>query len=211
MQDILPLLNQYCEVHSSINDPLLDELERQTHLKTLAPRMLSGKLQGQFLTMISLIVSPKRMLEIGTFTGYSALCLAKGLPKDGHLVTIDIDPETSILAQSFFEQSTHRNQIEFLLGDAKTIIPTLAGDWDLVFIDADKAAYSVYLDLVIPLCRKGAVILVDNVLWSGKVLDEKKDTKTKAIDDFNKKVMNDKRISSVILPLRDGIQLIKIL
>lgn len=211
MQDILPLLNRYCEVHSSISDPLLDELERQTHLKTLAPRMLSGKLQGQFLTMISLILRPKRILEIGTFTGYSALCLAKGLRKEGHLVTIDVDPETSILAKSFFDQSMYRDQIELLLGDAKTIIPTLQKEWDLVFIDADKAAYAVYLDLVIPRCSKGAVILVDNVLWNGKVLDEKKDTKTKAIDDFNKKVLNDNRISSVILPIRDGIQLIKVL
>jgi caffeoyl-CoA O-methyltransferase len=211
MQDIIPLLNQYCEDHSSITDPLLDELERQTHLRTLSPRMLSGKLQGQFLTMMSLITRPKYILEIGTFTGYSALCLAKGLPTDGILITIDIDEETGIIAQSFFDQSPYSHNIHFHLGDAKTIIPTLTYQWDLVFIDADKSAYSAYLDIVIPMCIHGAIILVDNVLWSGKVIEEVMDKKTQAIDLFNKKVMNDTRLSNMIVPMRDGLQIISVL
>jgi caffeoyl-CoA O-methyltransferase len=211
MQDIIPLLNEYCESHSSITDPLLDDLERQTHLKTLAPRMLSGKLQGQLLTMISVLKRPRRILEIGTFTGYSALCLAKGLTEDGTLTTIDIDEETSELARSFFDQSVDRPKIKIKIGDAKLIIPQLQDKWDLVFIDADKTAYAAYLEIVIPRCNHGAIIIVDNVLWSGKILDDIKDKKTMAIDLFNKKVKNDPRIMNVILPIRDGLQIIQVL
>jgi caffeoyl-CoA O-methyltransferase len=210
MQDIIPLINDYCESHSLMDDPLLLKVERETHIKTLSPRMLSGHLQGSLLIMLSKIIRPRRILEIGTFTGYSALCLAKGLPKDGHLITIDYDEETSNLAQIFFDESPDCSKIISMVGDAKTIIPTIDDQFDLVFIDADKDAYSHYFDLIIDKCKSGSLIIADNVLWSGKILDSKKDRKTQALDDFNKKVFSDVRVETVILPIRDGITLIRV-
>jgi caffeoyl-CoA O-methyltransferase len=211
MQDLIPQLNAYCEQHGTWHDDICAALERETHLRTLAPRMLSGKLQGQFLAWMSNLLQPKFILEIGTFTGYSALCLATGLTSDGRLITIDPDAETGSIAQRFFDKSPFASQIQFIIDDAKIVIPTLDFAWDLVFIDADKSAYPEYLDLVIPSCKKGAVIIVDNVLWSGKVLDVKMDKKTAAIDAFNKKVKQDARIEAVILPIRDGITMIRVL
>ncbi|HMR87570.1 MAG TPA: class I SAM-dependent methyltransferase [Saprospiraceae bacterium] len=211
MQDLLSLLNDYCAIHSTVSDPLLDKIERQTHLSTTAPRMLSGELQGSLLSMISKIKSPKYVLEIGTFTGYSAICLAEGLKDDGKLITIEYDEEHSHLAKSFFDESQYKNKIELKTGDAKVIIPQLSYMFDLVFIDADKEAYSQYFDLIIDKCHKGALILADNVLWSGKILDIKKDKKTQQLDDFNKKIAIDPRVENVILPIRDGINLIRVI
>jgi caffeoyl-CoA O-methyltransferase len=210
MQDLIPGLNEYCERHSTHTDPLLIQVERETHLKTLAPRMLSGHLQGSLLTMIAKMMRPTQILEIGTFTGYSALCLACGLMPNGVLTTIDNDPETAIIAQRFFDLSPQKDQIVFKHGNAKDIIPSLIGPFDLVFIDADKDAYIEYFDLIIDKCLSGALIIADNVLWSGKVLDTTMDRKTRAIDDFNKKIHKDARIENVILPIRDGLNLIRV-
>lgn len=209
MQDLNKAIHEYCEKHSFSADPLLEEIERATHLETLAPRMLSGQLQGAFLTLISKIISPQTILEIGTFTGYSAICLANGLKPDGKLITIEYNPENALIAQRFFDQSPMKDNIKMHIGDAKIIIPTLENEFDLVFIDADKDGYAEYFDLVIDKCHSGSVILVDNVLWSGKVLDKNPDKKTAIIHDFNQKVAADPRIESIILPLRDGIQMIR--
>jgi predicted O-methyltransferase YrrM len=209
MQDILSKINQYCEDHSTIHDPILDEIERTTHLKTLSPRMLSGKLQGSVLSMISKIKSPKYILEIGSFTGFSAICLAQGLQDDGKLITIEYDPENASIASNFFTINSTSKNIELLIGDAKELIPTIELHFDLVFIDADKDAYMTYYNLIIDKCNPGAIILADNVLWSGKVLDENMDNKTKCLDDFNKMVAADPRVENVILPIRDGINVIR--
>jgi caffeoyl-CoA O-methyltransferase len=209
MQDIRQDLYDYCEKHSTQPASLLQEIERATHLQTLAPRMLSGHLQGSFLCMISQMVRPKQILEIGTFTGYSALSLAQGLDPEGQLTTIEYNPEHAAIAAHFIDQSIYKNQIKLLVGDAKELITTIDTIFDLVFIDADKEAYGVYFDLVIDKCRSGAFIIVDNVLWSGKVLDENKDKKTLIIDQFNKKIEADHRVENLILPVRDGITLIR--
>lgn len=198
---------RYCEIHCGQSDPILDALDRETHLKTLSPRMLSGKLQGEILTLLSKLISPKSILEIGTFTGYSAICLAKGLTPEGKLITIDIDPEYRYIAEKYFDLAGMSSKIQYITGDAKYIIPSLSDVFDLVFIDADKDAYATYYDLVIEKVRPGGLILADNVLWSGKVLDEKMDKKTKAIDDFNKMLTADPRVANIILPIRDGIHL----
>ena len=204
-------INDYCLKHSDKEEDLLHELARQTHLKTTQPRMLSGHLQGGFLSMISMLVNPKYVLEIGTFTGYSALCLAKGLQADGKLITIDTNPETALLAKDFFGRSAHKDQIEFILGNAAEVIKTLPQTFDLVFIDADKKNYALYYDMIIDKVSKGGLILADNVLWSGKILDLEKnnDVDTLTIDAFNKKIASDTRVEKLMLPLRDGLTLIR--
>jgi len=201
----------YCEQHSDSEDDLLKELARQTHLKTLKPRMLSGHLQGVFLSMMSQLIKPTHILEIGTFTGYSALCLAKGLTENGKLITLDNDPETSVIAKDFFSKSSYKNKIEFISGDAPKIIPTQPYTFDLVFIDADKKNYALYYDLVFDKLKSGSLIIADNVLWSGKVLDlaANDDKDTLNMQAFNEKVANDPRVEKVMLPLRDGITLIR--
>lgn len=209
MQDIISDINEYCQNHSTIFDPVLLDIERATFLRTLAPRMLSGQLQGSLLTMISKIKQPKNILEIGTFTGYSAICLAHGLDPKGTLITIECDAENALIASEFISLSGFADSIHLMVGDAKSIIPKLDIIFDLVFIDADKEAYSQYFDLVIDKCSPGALILADNVLWSGKILDEKKDKKTSLIDEFNKKIHHDTRVENVILPVRDGINVIR--
>ena len=211
MEFISEELNLYCEQHSDAEDELLKELGRQTHLKTTQPRMLSGHLQGMFLSFISQLIKPSYILEIGTFTGYSALCLAKGLSENGKLITLDNNPETSLLAKYFFNKSAYKSKIEFMEGDAAQLISGLPNEIDLVFIDADKNNYALYYDLIFDKLKSGSLIMADNVLWSGKILDltANKDEKTKAIQTFNEKVANDKRVEKVMLPLRDGITLIK--
>ena len=201
----------YCAAHSEPEDDLLRELGRETHLKTLKPRMLSGHLQGAFLCFISKWVRPKRILEIGTFTGYSALCLAKGLAEGGKLISIDNNPETSQIAKKAFEKSIYKYAIELLEGDAPLLIAELSGFFDLIFIDADKKNYGLYYDLLIDKLSPGGVMLADNVLWSGKVLDLKKNTdkETMGMQAFNEKIASDGRIEKVMLPLRDGITLIR--
>ncbi len=210
MEFIDELLNLYCEQHCTEEDNILKSLTRETHLKSLSPRMLSGHLQGNFLTFITQILNAKKALEIGTFTGYSALCIAKGLQENGQLITIDYNPEIESIAKKYFEQSMYAQKIDFRIGDAKLIIPELHFSFDLVFIDADKRAYSLYYDLVIDQLRSGGVIIADNVLWSGKVMDlNSNDEDTIAIRSFNEKVKNDPRVSCCLLPIRDGLMMIR--
>ncbi|MGZ3866122.1 MAG: O-methyltransferase [Bacteroidia bacterium] len=211
MEFISDELSEYCLRHSDKEDELLNEVGRQTHLRTTQPRMLSGHLQGSFLSMIAILAKPLNILEIGTFTGYSALCLAKGLQPNGKLITIDTNPETALLAQDFFKRSAYSKQIEFILGKALEVIAKLPQNFDLVFIDADKKNYATYYDLVFDKLNKGGLILADNVLWSGKILDlqKNKDEDTLAIDAFNKKIAADTRVEKLMLPLRDGVTLIR--
>jgi predicted O-methyltransferase YrrM len=206
---ITPLkIENYVSTYLSKEDDLLRELDRVTNLRTLAPRMLSGHVQGNFLSIISSILRPKRILEIGTFTGYSALCLAAGLADDGLIYTLDRDEETALIAQSFFERSEYKSKIRHIVGDAKSIIPTLDEEWDLVFIDADKEAYLVYYEMVIEKVRPSGIILADNILWSGKIVEEPMDKKTRLIHEFNMAIAQDTRVKNVILPLRDGVNVI---
>jgi predicted O-methyltransferase YrrM len=205
-------LQEYCEQHSSEEPIVLKKLNRQTHAQVLQPRMLSGHLQGRFLSMISALVRPKMILEIGTYTGYSALCLAEGLQEGGKLISIDVNPELEEMVYQYVEEAGHKDRIQMIIGDAYQVIRTLPQRFDLVFIDADKASYSRYYDLVIDKLEVGGVILADNVLWSGKVVDEKslaKDKDTQLIDAFNKKVRSDPRVEAVLLPLRDGMMMLR--
>jgi caffeoyl-CoA O-methyltransferase len=200
-------IEQYIEKHSSAEEKVLQELNRETYLKIQMPTMLSGHLQGQFLEMITRLQQPKRILEIGTFTGYSGICLAKGLTDDGLLYTIDVNEELQPMVEQYVNKAGLSNKVKQLIGDARQIIPTLNEIFDLVFIDADKVNYSLYYDLVFDKVRTGGYIIADNVLWSGKVLADKKDKDTLAIDDYNKKVLADKRVEAFILPLRDGLNI----
>jgi caffeoyl-CoA O-methyltransferase len=208
MQDILKLLYNYAENNSTSQEDILSKIERETHLKTLSPRMLSGHVQGQLLTLISTLKQPKHILEIGTFTGYSAVCLAKGLQPAGKVISIEYNPEYANIAHSLIEDSDYKQKIEIITGDAKELIPLLKQNFDMVFIDADKESYSQYFDMVLPKCNSGAVIIADNVLWSGKVLETEMDKKTKALHDFNVKVRQDPRVDNFILAFRDGLNFI---
>jgi caffeoyl-CoA O-methyltransferase len=205
------LLDQYILNHTSPEEDYLNELDRETHLKVLRSRMLSGHLQGQILSMISCMIKPKHILEIGTFTGYSALCLTKGLAEGGQLHTIEIDDELESIAKKYFEKSGMANKIVQYIGDARLIIPDLKQSFDLVFIDADKREYCEYYDLVFPYVRVGGFILADNILWNGKVIDPDaiEEEQTRGILDFNKLVQEDSRVENVILTVRDGIMLIR--
>lgn len=199
----------YCETFSEPESDLLKDLNRQTHLKVGQPRMLSGHLQGRFLSFLSKLCKPTTILEIGTYTGYSALCLAEGLNENGKLITIDLNEETNLFAKKFIEKSEFKNKIELVAGNAQTLISSLNYKWDLVFIDADKKNYSLYFDLVIDGVNEGGLIIVDNVLWSGKVLQEQMDSDTLAIHNFNLKVNSDPRVESLLLPLRDGLFILR--
>jgi caffeoyl-CoA O-methyltransferase len=201
-------LLEYCEKFSQPESALLQELNRETHLKVNSPRMLSGHLQGRFLNFMSQLARPSTILEIGTYTGYSALCLAEGLADNGKLITIDPNEETNHFAQKFIDRSPLRDKILIMSGDARRIIPELDEVFDLVFIDADKQNYLNYYNLIIEKVRKGGLILADNTLWDGKVIAEKKDTDTIAIHEFNTRVAADSRVTVVLLPVRDGISLI---
>jgi len=211
MEFIDQKLDDYVCMHTSEEDDLLKELNRQTHLKILQPRMLSGHFQGRFLSMISKMIQPTSILEIGTYTGYSALCLAEGLKSEGKLLTIDKNPELEDFVRNFFEKSAYSENIEFVIADAMKYIPTIKQSFDLVFIDADKGNYLNYYKLVIDMIPSGGYLLADNVLWSGKVIDEKSvnDKDTKAIMEFNLYVMNDIRVENVLLPIRDGLLLMR--
>lgn len=206
-----PQIEEYARQHSQAEPALLQELNRETWAKVLIPRMLSGHLQGRFLSFLSKLKQPKNILEIGTYTGYSALCLAEGLPADGELHTLDINEELESMVIKYFNRSEFADQLHMHIGDAIDIIPTLNKKWDLVFIDADKENYSNYFDLVIDHVQPGGLIIADNVLWSGKVLKEPaaKDEETKALKAFNAKVHEDNRVSSFLLPLRDGLMILQ--
>jgi len=209
MEFIAKELLEYCEHHSQKESELLHELNRQTHLKVMSPRMLSGHLQGRFLAMLSKMIQPNYILEIGTYTGYSALCLAEGLTPQGKLVTIDSNEETNLFAQSYFQRSPYAQQIESLTGMASDIIPTLTTPVNLAFIDADKKAYKHYYEQIIPILASGGILIADNVLWSGKVVTEAKDQDTTLIREFNAHVANDKRVDCLMLPVRDGLTIVR--
>lgn len=205
-------ISAYAEAHTTAEHPVLEELNRETNAKVLMPRMLSGHLQGRILSMISHMLKPQRILEIGTYTGYSAICLSEGLEEGGLLHTIDINEELRPMVKKYFEKAGCSEKIAIHTGDAVKIIPQLNEVFDLVFIDADKKNYSVYFDLVISKVRKGGIILADNVLWSGKVLDApaEMDADTKAITAFNVKIQQDERIENVLLPVRDGLMVMRV-
>lgn len=200
---------EYAERHTTPETALLKKVNRETHAQVLMPRMLSGHLQGRILSMISQLIKPSRILEIGTYTGYSALCLVEGLGPDGKLVTIDVNEELEDRVRGYFEKAGVTSKIDYRIGNALQIVPTLMEKFDLVFIDADKENYSRYFDLVINTVPLNGIILADNVLWSGKVLDEKPDKDTKAIIDFNEKVHCDPRVENVLLPVRDGMMMLR--
>jgi len=210
MEFIAPELLKYCEEHSSPEDDLLQSIKRETYAKVLMPRMLSGHLQGKTLELLVKLLQPKVILEIGTYTGYSGICLARGLGKNGRLITLDINDELETMVRGFFKKSGIQDRIDYRLGNALDIIPTLEGNFDMVFIDADKANYIKYFDLVVDRVNPGGIILADNVLWSGKILVEegkKPDKDTQVILDYNLMVQNDSRVENVLLPIRDGLML----
>lgn len=209
MEFIAAELDDYVCRHSSDEPPLLQELNRETHLKVLQPRMLSGHFQGRLLSMISKLVRPEKILEIGTYTGYSALCFAEGLSENGKLITIDVNEELEPMVRKYIDKSPYKQQIDYRIGDAMTLVPQLEDGFDLVFIDADKQNYLNYYKLVFDKVKPGGLILTDNVLWSGKVVQEVKpnDKETKIILEFNEFVKNDPRAETVLLPIRDGIML----
>lgn len=200
-------IDQYVVKHSSPEPELLQQLSRETFQKVLRPRMLSGHYQGRILSMISKLVRPSSILEIGTYTGYSALCLAEGLAPEGQLHTIDINEELSVLQRKYFDLSPYGSQIQQHLGDATKIIPSLSINYDLVFIDADKPNYPIYFDLVMQKLNPGGLIISDNVLWSGKIIQEvkKDDESTHALLKYNKLLAEDERLETVMLPIRDGL------
>lgn len=206
--DFLPeKINAYVTQHSQPEPELLQKLTRETWQKVLAPRMLSGHLQGRVLSMLSKLIRPKNILEIGTYTGYSALCLAEGLQPNGQLHTIDINEELHDLQRTYFDASNYGKQIIQYTGNALEIIPSLSHNFDLVFIDADKRNYPNYMELLLPRLQSGAVILSDNVLWSGKVVEPLKedDIDTKALLKYNKLLNEHPKLETVLLPIRDGL------
>jgi caffeoyl-CoA O-methyltransferase len=209
MEFILPEIQAYAERHTSPENELLSKVNRDTHARVMMPRMLSGQLQGRLLSMLSHMLRPRTILEIGTYTGYSALCLAEGMVPDGKLITIDINEELEEQVRAYFDASPFGRSIDYRIGDARLIIPSMAETFDLVFIDADKESCLMYYDMIIDNVQPGGVILVDNVLWSGKVIQEKQDKDTRAIVEFNRKIQQDRRVENVLLPVRDGIMMIR--
>jgi len=202
-------LTNYLEGHSDLENDLLKRINRETYLKETMPHMLSGHYQGRLLSMLSKLISPKRILEIGTFTGYATLCLAEGLAFDGIIHTIDINEELQARVQAYFDESKYTKQINYHIGNAMDIIPKLDETFDLVFIDADKKNNLNYYELIIEKINSGAVILIDNVLWKGKVFQEDNDKQTELILELNKQIAADTRVEKVILPVRDGVYLIR--
>ena len=211
MEFLDPKIDEYVSAHSEDEPLVLKELTRETWLKAINPRMLAGHLQGRTLSMISHMIKPKTVLEIGTFTGYSAICLAEGLAQNGKIITIDINEELEYFAKKYFVKAGIETKIEQRIGDAMEFVPSITEELDLVFIDADKTNYANYYEMVLPKLRIGGYIIADNVLWSGKILEDsnKDDADTKALIDFNKKVQADNRVQNVLFPIRDGIQVIR--
>lgn len=199
---------QYAEAFTSDESPVLRELREHCYAHFEDKAMLSGFVQGRILSMFSRMIRPTVVLEIGTYLGYSALCFAEGLNDGGKVITLDIQKDTNKVARSFVEKTEFKDRIDFHLGVATEIIPTLDETFDLVFIDADKPNYANYYDLVFDKVRPGGFIIADNVLWSGKVLDEEKDENTQALHDFNKMVQADERVSNILLPVRDGLMVV---
>ena len=202
-------IEEYSTKFTSSESDLLKSLNRDTFVKTINPRMLSGHMQGRFLSMISKMLSPKTILEIGTFTGYSALCLAEGLKKNGTIHTIDISEESAYFAKKYFEKSIYKKKIIQHIGNAIDIIPKIDNNIDLAFIDADKENYSKYYHLIFKKLKIGGYIIADNVLWSGKVLDKNQDKETIALSEYNQLIHNDKKVENILLPIRDGLMICK--
>lgn len=211
-------LERYIHEHTQEEEALLRELDRETHHRMVAPRMLSGHLQGKLLTMLTRMIRPSRMLEIGTFTGYSALSFAAGLEENARIDTIEVDDELESLAQSYFDRSEHGRKIHLHIGSALDIAPTLGSEFDLVFIDGDKREYPAYYRMLMgdegaaPLVHSGSFLIADNILWSGKVVEPlaRGDHHTEALLEFNRMVVEDERVENVIVPIRDGLNLIRI-
>ena len=204
-------LEEYIEAHTSQPDAVLQELYRHTYLHEMNPRMMSGPVQGKFLQFLCQMLKPQHVLEIGTYTGYAAICMAQGLPESGKLITIEANMEYDETIRHYLAKAGVDDKVELLLGDAKTILPTLDTTFDLAFIDADKVSYPLYYKLVMEKMRPGGFILADNVLWDGKVLDANaKEHDTQALIAFNDKVMNDPRVEQVLLPIRDGLMMVRV-
>lgn len=212
MNFIPEALDEYAVKHTQPEPELLAQLSRETFQKVLQPRMLSGHYQGRLLSLLSKISRPKSILEIGTYTGYSALCLAEGLHPEGELHTIDINEELVDLQKKYFALSPYKDQIHQHLGNALSIIPSLNFKFDLVFMDADKPSYPEYLDLIIDKINPGGILLTDNVLWSGKVIQEPEedDESTKALLKYNKRIAEDPRLETILLPIRDGLSITRV-
>ena len=213
MHFISPELELYVENHSDNEPAILVDLQRETFQKVMQPRMLSGHFQGRVLSMLSKLISPTAILEIGTYTGYATLCLCEGLKTDGTVDTIDINEELESIQKKYFDLSPWKNQISQHIGNAVEIIPTLNKKFDLVFIDADKDNYINYYEMIVPMMNKGGIILSDNVLWSGKVLDkiDAKDTSTNVLVAYNQLLKNDPRVETVLLPIRDGLTVSRVI
>ncbi|MFM8963468.1 MAG: O-methyltransferase [Sphingomonadales bacterium] len=210
MEFISAQLQSYVTLHSSEESALLAKINRETHLEVLQPRMLSGHFQGRVLSMLSQLLQPTNILEIGTYTGYSALCLAEGLRPDGKLLTIDVNEELEMRVRGYFAASPFAAQIDYQIGDAAQLIPSLAISFDLIFIDADKQQYPLYYEQALQKLRPDGFILIDNVLWSGKVLDDKhQDKDSVLLRELNLKISQDPRVERVLLPIRDGLYLIR--
>ncbi len=206
-EELHPEMDRYLEDTASKEPEILKRLRKETFQKTTQPHMISGYLQGRLLSLISKMVSPEKILEIGTFTGYATLCLAEGLQKEGKLITLDVNEDLAYLPKKYFSESEFSSQIDFKLQDAKEFLKNSTETFDLIFIDADKENYAEYLQLVKPKMKSGSVLMIDNVLWYGKVLDEKGNKQTEQIKLVNKLVAEDADFENVILPLRDGIHL----
>ena len=204
-------LEEYIEAHATTPDDVLQELYRHTHLHEMNPRMMSGPVQGKFLQFLCQMLKPQRVLEIGTYTGYAAICIARGLPEGGKLVTIEANREYENTLRHYFDKAQVTEKIELILGDAKAVIPVLNETFDLVFIDADKVSYPTYYNIVMGKVRPGGFILADNVLWDGKVLNaQTKERDTQALIAFNDMVQNDPWVENVLLPIRDGLMMIRV-
>ncbi|NBU90707.1 MAG: O-methyltransferase [Flavobacteriia bacterium] len=208
MEFIDPLLDKYVCEHTANESDLLKKINRETHLEVLQPRMLSGHFQGRVLSMFSKMIRPERILEIGSYTGYSALCLAEGLTPNGKLVTIDINEELAARVRGYFSESPFSHQIDYFISDAMELIPALNEKWDIVFIDADKHNYINYYHRVFPMVKVGGYIIADNVLWSGKVIDPSQhDKDTLLLREYNQLVHQDNRVEEVLFPIRDGLMI----
>jgi predicted O-methyltransferase YrrM len=201
--------SDYCENFTSPLSDVLINLDRETHLKTTQPRMLSGPLLGKYLEMISKMLQPKHILEVGTFTGFSAICLAQGLAPMGELTTIEVNPEREDMIRSFLAKANLSDKVNLVIGDALKILPTLEAMYDLIFIDAKKEDYGNYYDLIFDQWKPGGILIADNVLWSGKVLKPETDKTTASIIAFSEKIKNDPRVSQIMLPIRDGILMVR--
>lgn len=211
--NIIPLrIDEYCQEHSSSPDDVLVELTRQTHLTTIWPQMLSGPLQVALLQMLIKLHQPKTIVEIGTFTGYSSIAMAQAMPSQSSLHTIEVNEELENLIISYFQKAQVDDQIQLHIGDAKKILPVLEGPFDFAFLDADKASYPEYYEMLLPKMNPGGLIVADNVLWSGKVIEpvKEQDKQTKAIIAFNQIVKNDSRVENVLIPIRDGLNVIRV-